>query len=106
MATYKSAHEVITHNLALSKMSVLHADPNMEKTIKDLQDYIASRSPHIFMPGRSTTYSIPDVMDSGHGAMDKLVGVIGNDADSDENADGSAGDDERPGVDDIIGKLL
>ncbi|KAF8673878.1 hypothetical protein AX14_005299 [Amanita brunnescens Koide BX004] len=102
MATYKSVHEVITHNLALSKTSVLHADPNMEKTIKDLRDHIASYSPHIFMPGRSATYSIPDMMDSGHGAMDRHVGVNGNDADGDGNAD----DDERPDADDIIGELL
>lgn len=102
MATYKSAHEVITRNLALSKTSVLHADPNMEKTIKDLRDHIASYSPHVFMPGRSTTYSIPDMMDSGHGAMDRHVGVNGNDADGDGNAD----DDERPDTDDIIGELL
>lgn len=102
MATYKSTHEVIMRNLGLLKTSVLHTDPNMEKMIKNLCDHVASHSPHVFMPGQSTTYSIPDMMDSRHGAMDRHIGVTVNDADSDGNVD----DDEGPDMDDIVGKLL
>ncbi|KAF8345006.1 hypothetical protein F5887DRAFT_917780 [Amanita rubescens] len=101
IATYKNTHETITRNLALSKTSVLHADPNMEKTLKDLRDHIAGNSPHVFMPGRTTVHSIPDMLDNGHDAMDKHVGIIVND---DAN-EGNVGDD-RPDVDDIIGELI
>ncbi|KAM6504357.1 hypothetical protein JOM56_001300, partial [Amanita muscaria] len=69
IGTYKNTHEVIARNFALPKSSVLHTDPNMEKTLNNLWDYIAEYSPHVFSPGRRAVYSIPDMLDKGHGMM-------------------------------------
>ncbi|KAM6492590.1 hypothetical protein JOM56_012314, partial [Amanita muscaria] len=56
-------------------------------------------SPHAFMPGRTAIYSIPDMLDKGHGMM--MNGYVGT-------AEGNEDDDDGPGpdADDIIGELL
>ncbi|KAM6493491.1 hypothetical protein JOM56_011625 [Amanita muscaria] len=99
IGTYKNAHEVIARNFALLKASVLHADPNMEKTLSDLQDHIAGHSPHAFMPGRTAIYSIPDMLDKGHGMM--MNRYVGTAEGNEDNNDGPG-----PDADDIIGELL
>jgi hypothetical protein len=42
-----------------------HAPPQMRNTFAKLADYMQRESSHQFVPGRSSKYSVPDVMTKG-----------------------------------------
>ncbi|KAM6503721.1 hypothetical protein JOM56_000664 [Amanita muscaria] len=100
IGTYKSAQEVVAQNFALPKASVLHAEPNMEKTLKDLGAYIAEWASHIFTAGRKAVYCVPNMLDKGHGMMAHGQGGASDEAGKEQD------EEDAPNADDIIGELM
>jgi hypothetical protein len=62
---YRSCHSNMERNLSLPGPTTTHAEPNLRKTIKKLVDYAREHRTNEFVAGRTTTYSIPDMMDKG-----------------------------------------
>lgn len=62
---FRNCHVSVEENFGLRHQTVQHAAPNMTKTLEELGQYIQSHKAHTWIPGRASTYCIPDVLDKG-----------------------------------------
>ncbi|KAG2121792.1 hypothetical protein BD769DRAFT_1389942 [Suillus cothurnatus] len=97
---YRNAHSVIETNFMHTGRTSLQAAPDMKKTFEGLLTKMQSSSPHIHMPGRQSTYLVPDLLDKGHELFEKGWKGIGTED------DGTIVDEvEQPTTEDIVGEL-
>ena len=73
MQTYRNARSVIDHNFALSHLTTRHGDSDMTKTFQELLSHISKQNPHKIVPGRTSTYSIPDMINKGRLLMSEVT---------------------------------
>lgn len=70
--TYRMSQSVVQKNFLHTHLSVKHADPNMTKTFNVLLTRLTNHSPHIFVPGRTSRYEVPNLTNKGW-EMEKAV---------------------------------
>jgi hypothetical protein len=71
--TYRNARSAIDRNFALSHLTTRHGDPDMTKTFQELLSHISKQNPHKIIPGRTSAYSIPDILNKGRLLMSEAT---------------------------------
>jgi hypothetical protein len=49
----------------LDHRTIRHSPPRLQKTFSNLANYMKKNSCNVFVPGRTASYTIPDVMGKG-----------------------------------------
>ncbi|KAI5980763.1 hypothetical protein EDD15DRAFT_2381285 [Pisolithus albus] len=94
--TYRMAQSVVQKSFLHTHLSAKHADPNMAKTFNVLLTRLMNCSPHIFIPGRSSRFEVPNLTNKGR-AMEKTVQgdieIVATDATDTDQGSGIAMED-------------
>ncbi|KIL58125.1 hypothetical protein M378DRAFT_86931 [Amanita muscaria Koide BX008] len=102
VGTFKAINESIESNLMLYT-TVAHGDPNMKKTFAELRRSLSHNSPHKFVPGRTSRYCIPDLLNKGGELLfAKYSGDTGAADDDGDNDDTEL----RPELEDLVTELV
>ncbi|KAM6492216.1 hypothetical protein JOM56_011940 [Amanita muscaria] len=106
IGTFKEVNESIENNLLLHVTST-HGEPDMRRTFHEVRRSLSESSPHTFVAGRKSMYSLPDMLNKGAELLRNKSGY-GRNGDDDETGEEANGeeDESRPTVDDLVIELL
>ena len=100
IGTYRAISNSVESNLLLYTTTA-HGEPNMKETFKELHQSLSQCSPHVFVPGRKSKYSIPDMLNRGAALLcNKWTGNDVNEDEADDNVE------LQPEMEDIVAELL
>ena len=77
----------------------MHGDPEMRKTLAEVQSQYEESSPHIFSPGCKVIYSVEDVLNKGYKLMQAQNGPTFRGSDASDEV-------EKPDFDNVVIELF
>ncbi|KAG6848383.1 hypothetical protein H0H93_000710 [Arthromyces matolae] len=93
---YKNIRIQLEKVFCLDHKTTRHSPPKMKVTFNKLGEYMVKNKSHVWIPGRTTNYTVPDIMGMGMNvAMTKKGAVNTEDVDMDDGTEEYEGGNEE-----------